>query len=168
MRIFIAVDPPIGLSEELAAWARRQRAGGGFRLVAPESIHLTVVFLGEKPTSEVDQVIAAMHATPFEPILLALGAPMLLPPKTPRNFAIGVDDPSGGLRRLRDELASALQQAETRKFRPHLTLARMQRDGKIKPKVEPPPRAEFTASQMTLYRSHLEPTGARYEALETV
>jgi 2'-5' RNA ligase len=62
---------------------------------------------------------------------------------------------------------------ERRPFWPHVTLARVRGAGRGGgPRVEPialaPPEATFDARQVTLYRSHLSPRGARYEPLERV
>jgi 2'-5' RNA ligase len=55
---------------------------------------------------------------------------------------------------------------EKRPFWPHLTLARVKR-GRPAPRVAAPepPGEPFEASVVTLYRSVLQPQGARYEPL---
>lgn len=138
------------------------------RIVDPRSIHLTLVFLGEQPATEIDRIAEAMELAPTEPIPLALGEPLLLPPRNPRTFTLSVADPTGRLQLLKRDLAAALDNPEKRQFRPHLTLARLGKDAQLKPQLDPPPRAEFTIDRMTLYRSYLEPTGARYEPLAEV
>lgn len=167
MRLFIAMDPPIGLREELASWARAQRANSHVRIVPPENVHLTLVFLGEQPADQVEPIVGAMNEVAGGPIHLSLGEPLLLPPRNPRTFTLAVLDPAGELGRLQGALAAALGRSEKRAFRPHLTLARLGREARIKLELDPPPTAEFTVHEMTLYRSYLEPGGARYEGLAT-
>ncbi len=53
-RLFVALDLPAAPRAELARWARSAaasaRAGGGHvRLLAPESLHATLCFLGSTP-----------------------------------------------------------------------------------------------------------------------
>jgi 2'-5' RNA ligase len=58
---------------------------------------------------------------------------------------------------------------EPRSFLPHATVARVRRGGRV-PR-EPPsgvPQISFDGTDVTLYRSHLDGAGARYEALRRV
>jgi len=58
---------------------------------------------------------------------------------------------------------------ERRRFLPHVTIARVGRSAQPPQGALPdPPRAEFTGSRVTLYRSRLQAGGARYEALGSV
>src|SRR5437016_4113004 len=64
---------------------------------------------------------------------LSLGAPLWLPPKRPRALAVEVRDDSGALLRLQGALAEALAgtidwQPERRRFKAHITVARMRAD----------------------------------------
>ena len=64
--------------------------------------------------------------------------------------------------------AARLYRPEKRPFWPHITFARVKRGERRAPPVEAQglPSAPFDAAEVTLYRSHLSPRGARYEALE--
>ncbi|MCW3015078.1 MAG: 2-5 ligase [Solirubrobacterales bacterium] len=181
-RLFVALDPPAAVAAELAGWARGQRTrGGGLRVIAPDRIHLTLAFLGERPVVEVDPIAWAVDGAVGEwaqageggPVPLALGPPVWLPPRHPRALAVGVRDPTGRLGALRDAFGLSLGatvgwRAQGRRFRPHLTVARLSgRRGVLGP-LEPTPAASFTVGEAVLYRSFLEPGGARYEALERV
>lgn len=173
IRLFIAVDPPAELRERLSAWARDQRGGShGVRLVPPANVHLTLAFLGERDSGEIDAIVRAMAgaAQSGRAEDLSIGEPLLLPPRRPRVLAATVVDPSGRLTELRDQLAEALRieigWSEARAFRPHLTLARLSRDARPPRELAPLPRGEFDAEELVLFRSHLEPSGARYEAIE--
>lgn len=175
-RLFTAVDPPLAVREDLAAWAKAQRGGvRGVRLIAPANIHLTMAFLGERSAGEMPAILEAMaRAAQFcggEPAL-QVAAPILLPPRSPRVLAAGVADRNGALTRLHKELTSALGEqidySERRAFRPHLTLARLARDAKLPAELSPLRADEFICDELVLYRSYLEPSGARYEALERV
>lgn len=176
--MFIAADPPLELAEELAAWARAQRVGTwGVRVIVPESIHLTMAFLGERPLDEVETIAAAaasaVQQVEFGAISgLRIGEPLLLPPRTPRVLSATVEDPSGHLLTLRKALAAELLEAigwsERRSFKPHMTLARIAREGRLARRLAPLPSGEFGFTELVLYRSHLETAAARYEAVARI
>lgn len=172
-RLFVCLIPPRAHAEELVAWAREQRDGTqGVRVVPAENVHLTLAFLGEQPLESTPTVLEAIAAAAVGGAVgeLAVGDPLLLPPRRPRVLAVSVDDPAGQLaelqRALSAELAAAVGHHEARAFRPHLTLARMKRDARPPRSLTPPPSRPFTAHEVVLMRSYLEPAGARYEALE--
>jgi 2'-5' RNA ligase len=86
----------------------------------------------------------------------------------------GLSDPRGAFAALvsaLDDLLAARFEPEKREFTPHLTLARLNPPQDLR-KVAAElldVRAgggEFVVDALVLYRSHLSPRGARYEALE--
>lgn len=181
-RLFVAVDPPAAVAAELAGWARAQRGqGAGLRLVAPDAIHLTLAFLGERPVVDVEPITRALAEAVGEwtlagesgSVALELGAPAWLPLRHPRALAVEVRDPSGRLRALRDAVGVALEaavgwEAELRTFRAHLTVGRLSGRSEVPASLDPTPSGEFGVAEAVLYRSFLDPAGARYEALERV
>jgi 2'-5' RNA ligase len=140
-----------------------------------EALHVTLVFLGYLPERE----IARVASTAFGP-LEGLAAPRLavrevraVPPRSPRLFALDLDDEDGRTVALQgaasDALAAAkLYRPEKRPFWPHITVARVKRGERRPPPLDgpAPPSDPFEAAVVTLYRSHLSPRGASYEALE--
>ena len=105
---------------------------------------------------------------------LSVGAPLWLPPRRPHALSVEIHDPSGELGRIQRELSDALQRAvdwepQRRRFRAHLTVARIRGRGTPAPEVAVPatPPLRFAARSLTLYRSWLHPAGATYEALAT-
>ena len=177
LRLFIAAEPPQPVRDQLAHWARGATGrGGAARRLPPESLHLTLCFLGEQPPSAIEEIAAALTSM-AEPLAaieeLDLGAPAWLPPRRPRVLAVGIGDPSGALHALRDalvrDLAVALDWKPPReRFRPHITLARM-RPGTTHPRELPPtPPLAFTPTAVTLFRSELDPAGARYTPLASI
>ena len=174
-RLFLALDPPPAARRELAAWRDALIAGrDDLRPVAPEALHVTLVFLGYRAEKE----IGAIAATAFEPlrglapVRLEPSAVRPLPPRGPRLFALDLADPGEACTALQAGAERALADArfhrpEKRPFWPHMTLARVKRERRAGP-LEPEgglPTA-FTAADVVLYRSHLSPKGARYEPLE--
>lgn len=181
-RLFVAVDPPAAVAAELSSWARAHRDGtGALRPVAPEHVHLTLAFLGERSTHEVEPVAGAMERAVHDwtlagvraPIPLQIGPPVWLPPRYPRALAVEVDDPSGTLSELRESLTEALRAAigwrdQRPRFRPHLTAGRLSGPVEARGPLAPTPSRAFTVGAITVYRSFLRPEGVRYEAVDTV
>jgi 2'-5' RNA ligase len=173
-RLFAAVDPPPEAAERLAAWGRAAALSGrnqALRVLAAESLHVTLMFLGERPVEEIGELAAAIAtaAGRSQPCEIETAAPVWLPPRRPRALAIELHDHSGALGDLQRDAACLLCAVsglpEPRRFRPHVTIARS-RSGEM-PAAQLPvtPRLTFMADEVILYRSRLDPTGARYEAL---
>jgi RNA 2',3'-cyclic 3'-phosphodiesterase len=143
--------------------------------VAVEALHVTLVFLGYLPEKE----IAKTATTAFAPLeklsapRLAVQAVKAVPPRDPRLFALDLADENDRATTVQqaasDALAAAkLYRPEKRPFWPHITFARVKRGVRRAPPVDAPglPQDAFDATDVTLYRSHLSPRGARYEPLE--
>jgi RNA 2',3'-cyclic 3'-phosphodiesterase len=178
-RLFVAIDPPVRVREALCAWARgavgpaRGRGSGAsrpLRLLAPDLLHVTICFLGSRPVEEIGALAEALGECATAVGEVSVGAPLWLPPRRPRALAVELHEPSGELARLHDALCLALwaDEARHRRFRPHITLARMIGTRPPAPRARelpPTPQLEFTPMEMVLYRSWLFPEGAEYEAL---
>ena len=176
-RLFAAVDPPPEAAAELERWARgAARAGGGGsepapRVLDPESLHVTLLFLGERPNDEIDALTDALAdaAAGARPCELETGAPLWLPPRRPRALAVEVHDPSGGLAALQSAIARSLctvtGEQPPRRFRAHVTVARRRGGTRSHPALPATPALRFEVREAILYRSRLDPAGARYEAL---
>jgi 2'-5' RNA ligase len=156
-RLFAAVDPPAALREQLASWARevsaalRGQAGSGgggsgalagggergqdakLRLLAPETMHVTLCFLGARPVAEIDTLATALEQCEVPQAgELSLGAPLWLPPRSPRSLALEIGDDDGWLEHLQRAVVEAFAQAiawepDRRRFRAHVTVARIGR-----------------------------------------
>ncbi len=188
-RLFIALDPPPDVGEQLVAWAREALRGAGARGSGPASVrvldqallHLTLCFLGNRSVEEIAMLgdVLATCATPVGE--LSIGAPLWLPPRRPRALAVEIhDDSSGGLQALHRTLLEALasscgfREPRRRRFRAHVTLARIRErrvrrgaerlPGEVRTLPATPPLS-FTPEAIVLYRSWLSRAGASYEAL---
>jgi 2'-5' RNA ligase len=177
-RLFVAVDLPPPVRRDLARWARgaassTRGSGGRLRLLEPETLHVTLCFLGSQPVGRVDAIGEAATGAAAEPVgELSLGAPLWLPGRHPRALAVELhDDARGTLRELRDAVAGALGavcgfEPERRRFRPHVTVARMRSGDAPRERGLPAtPQLAFAPVALVLYRSWLGPTEASYEAL---
>jgi len=174
-RLFVALELPPEVRERLAAWARSGRRGaGGLRVLANESQHLTLCFLGSRPAAEIDEIAEAVLACAAPAGELSIGAPLWLPPRHPRILAVEIHDDGGELAPLQAACAAAIEQtidweADRRAFRPHVTVARLRADAAPRDRTLPPtPSIGFAAPALVLFRSWLHPDGAQYEALGRV
>ncbi|MEA2315746.1 MAG: 2,3-cyclic 3-phosphodiesterase [Solirubrobacteraceae bacterium] len=182
-RLFVAVDPPAEVSAELVRWAREavadwrswseRRPSRPPRVLAADSLHLTLCFLGSRPVAEIAPLGAALDAAVRSVGELSVGAPLWLPPRRAHALAVELGDPAGELAALQRSTEQALAQAsgwlpERRRFRAHITLARVRagsaraRSAEILPAT---PRLTFTPAAILLYRSMPKPEGSTYELL---
>lgn len=177
-RLFFALDPDDAAREALTAWREEALEGrAGLRLVAPEMLHVTLVFLGSRAETEIPAIAAAGLSS-----VSVLAAPVLhvgnivgIPRRRPRLLALALDDPAGRARQLADavsgDLASqGLHDLEDRPFWAHLTLARVSgkqnRGGDRGAAPSRLPPSPVTFDRVTLYRSLPGPIGPRYEPIE--
>jgi 2'-5' RNA ligase len=175
-RLFLALDLPDDVREALVEWRSAALAGrDDLRPVAPEALHVTLVFLGYLPEKE----IATVARTAFEglaglePPRLAVSGVKPVPPRSPRLFAFDLSDDGGRAVAVQAAASDALAAArfykpEKRPFWPHVTFARVKRGVRRAEPVNasPPALQSFEAAQVTLYRSILRPQGALYEPQE--
>jgi len=178
-RLFLAAPVPDELRATLARWARETAgADRGWRCIAPGSIHLTLRFYGDTEPARVPDLAARGRelARAHAPLSLDVAGWGAFPgPARPRVLWVGL---AGQVEELRALAAAAEQDARTlgfepeqRPFRAHLTVARVARRGeRVRPPGAPdagaPSFGALRIEELVLYRSHLEPDGARYEALE--
>jgi 2'-5' RNA ligase len=174
-RLFVALDLPVSVGDALAAWARREvGARDDLRRVPVDALHLTLLFLGDRPMTDVDVIASAMRSTADGPVPLGVGAPLWLAPRRPHVLAVGITDPAGALtalhRRLQARLGTSIGwDPERRAFRPHVTVARVRRGAQVRPiALDGPEDLRWWAEALTLYRSRLGGGPARYEVLARV
>jgi len=181
-RLFVALDLPDGVRAGIVAWGRRELTDPALRVVPPESLHITLAFLGYLPEKEIGRlgeiVVGLMSPTPE----VRLGDPVAKPSgRHPRLFALPADS-SGAVElqaELQEELVRArLYKPEKRPFWPHVTVARVKSEGKGSKRPREvtkwpgglPKDLLQTAvcRRVTLYRSELKPSGAEYRPLAQV
>lgn len=178
MRLFVALEPPADVREALAAWARDAVGEDPqLRLVAADALHLTLAFLGERPDADVGLLAPALAralsgvAPPRDAHALA---PLWLAPRRPHVLTVAVADPSGRLGALQERVAGACADAvgwepEARAFRPHVTVARVRRNERTRPRelAELPAAAQapWATGGVTLLRSVPGRGAAQYESL---
>ena len=175
-RLFLALDLPEDARARLVDWRDVALAArSDVRPVAPEALHVTLVFLGWQDESGAERIAeAAFGALPDgpPPRLTPTGV-RSVPPRDPRLFALDLDDEDGRATELQGRTSAALEaggwyRPEKRPFWPHVTLARVKRrERRVPPLADDPapPCGPFDASVVTLYKSTLRPQGSLYEPL---
>lgn len=173
LRLFVALDLPADVRADLAAWCGRV-APDGVRRVPADHLHLTLAFLGSRSQDDADAVASLLPGVAAPPGSLRTAGALWLPPRRPDVLTVAI---AGGdrLDALRAGLVAALREAigfepEARAFRPHVTVGRIPRDTRLRrpQELQVPPPTTFAAQALTLYRSHTQRGGARYEALASV
>lgn len=172
IRAFAALDIPPAQRMELMIV---QQGLPVPRLVAPETLHLTLVFLGEVEEVALEEVHMAWEPLRLPGFEIALKGLGIFGGRKPRAVYAGVAQ-CPALDRLQAKLEQAARGAgvavERRRFVPHVTLARINRPLADPERLERhlAMRADFAAppfkvEHFALYRSTLGAAGARYEEL---
>ena len=182
IRLFIAIALPGPLQQKLDEAARtlKNDKTRAVRWVAGKNIHLTLKFLGEVESEKIDAISQVIQAEsrlikPFE--VSASGAGAFPNLRRPRVVWIGVQTPP-----VLAELAAAIDRGtqqlgfpgEDRAFSPHLTLGRVSQNaspqevqaiGQALSMARIGDLGSFKVTQVTLFRSDLQPGGAVYTPL---
>jgi 2'-5' RNA ligase len=191
MRLFIALDIDDGIRQRIQ---RFLEGVSGFaseaRWVRPESMHVTLKFIGEKLAESVEEIkraISAVRSKTFDINFRGYG--FFPTAKSARVFWVGIEAGPhlANLARAVDQATSAVGvPTEEHPYSPHLTLARggggrsgapgNQKDDrsnrsfqKLQEKLaamQPPEFGTMTAREFFLYQSQLMRGGARYTKIE--
>ncbi len=191
MRIFVGID----ISEEVREKIARFLEGvspfaSEARWVRPESLHITLKFIGEQKKEEVNAIGKCLESVQSRPFEIGLAGTGFFPsPKAPRVFWVGIRT-GVQLAQLAADVDAAVHELgiprEERAFSPHLTLARAggrsgdpkwrKGDGPnsafaiLQKRLGAMPETDFgtmTADRFILYQSQLSPKGSKYTKLET-
>ncbi len=177
IRAFLALPLSDAFQAEVAPvlekWVREFPA---VRWVKPAEIHVTLHFFGSLEKEAVAQVSGLVRPltqqfAPFEIFLHGTGA---FPSSSrPRVFWMGIEGNVEPLKELQAGISRTLSRGgypvEEKVFTPHLTVGRVRDGGKQRLPVNldfpatPPRRMD----RIVLFESHLTPSGAHYEVIET-
>jgi len=182
-RLFVALDLPEALLAGIAAWGREELADPALRVMRRESLHVTLAFLGYMPEKAIGSLARIVEAIDSPAPTIELGDPIAKPTlRRARVIALPVVSP--GTVALQAELEEKLVTAqlfkpEKRPFWPHVTVARVKSAGRGSKRpmaIAKPPRGlskwllepSYKGIRARLYRSELNPMGARYTPLAQV
>ena len=178
-RLFVALELPQDVRAGLVDWQRTALSDPALRVVRPEALHITLVFLGYQAEKDVKAIAkAALAVEAKAPAVELLADPVGVPRNRPRLFAL--DARSDETVALQSQVEANLVEGgfykpEKRPFWTHLTVARVKPEarGSRKPaQVMTVPHSLpehmfrfFRPTRLVLFKSHLRPTGAEYESL---
>jgi 2'-5' RNA ligase len=170
MRLFTALDPP----DPLRAQVAQLRAPGALdaRWLPPAQYHVTLRFVGETDPERVaglEAALAQVDAPP--PACHPYGLDVLPSRRHPSVLVVGLDR-TDSLLALYEAISAALEaegvDPEERRYRPHLTLARLddvaaEAVHRFLDRHDAGDLPAFRPDQFHLYESTLTPDGAVHE-----
>jgi 2'-5' RNA ligase len=166
LRLFCALRLPDAALDTLSAWQGQELRDG--RVVPRQHLHLTLAFLGHRPTEELEPIAAALRES------AAAAEPMrLLPERYRETRSVGMlvlkdlEDTATGLAEgLFDRLERlGVYERERRAWLPHVTVLRFRRPPRLRPPL--PELGEVVPSDAAVYISQLGPKGAEYFVVES-
>lgn len=166
LRLFCALRLPDAVLDTLSEWQASELRG--LRVVPREHLHLTLAFLGHRPTEELPAIADALResAAAADPV-------RLLAERYRETRSVGMlvlNDLAGSATRLAEDLFDHLErlgvyERERRSWLPHVTVLRFRRPPRLKP--PPPDLGEVVPSDAAVYLSQLGPNGAQYFVVES-
>jgi len=186
VRAFIAIELPNSVKSTLSQLQDnlKQSDHAPVKWVDPESIHLTLKFLGNIAAGTIPQLTKAISeaARGIAPFRLDLGELGVFPNlRAPRVVWVGLGGEIATLSVIQENIESALIplgfSPERRAFSPHLTLGRVReraspeerrRLGEAVSSLKIGAKLSFTVDALNLMRSRLTREGAFYSRLSSV
>ncbi len=178
MRLFIALDLSAEIRERLTAFIEeKKRAAQSVRFVRPEGLHVTLKFLGETSTAKLLSLQSALTKVDHPTLPLTVANIGFFPDtRRPRIYWTGITTPSdNSVASLSQKIDAACSEVgfprETREFRPHITLARLNAGTQLAALLtkeeasHPPMFGMMMAKHFHLYESQLHPKGSIYTKL---
>ena len=181
LRCFIAIEIPetirISIDDSIAVL---KKSGAEVKWVACENIHLTVQFLGETEEPLVPKIKEALDKilAPYAPFYIKISTVGCFPDRRrPRVIWVGVEE-SRPLMDLYKDIANALEgfgyKQEERAFTPHITIGRVKSNKNMRElltrldEVGAIRFSDFEVLNITLMKSELKPSGAKYYSLAEI
>jgi 2'-5' RNA ligase len=181
-RVFVALDLPEPIRAGLTAWGKVELVDPALRPTRPESLHVTLVFLGGREPAEVEEIAAQVRRSGGPAPTMRLEDPVSLP-RGRRASLFALPAPSAAASDLQGDLvdrlvAAGLYERERREFWPHVTVARVRPEGRGSRRPQAVNRRPgslpegskhaFVSVRLTLYRSELQPGGSQYVPLAQI
>jgi 2'-5' RNA ligase len=173
VRLFVAVQIPEEIKCQYAqAQEVIRRSRARLSLVEPADMHITLKFIGEVPGSLLPSITDALRAVYVPPFSLDVCAITLNSPRSPRVIWGDLHD-TGACRELASRVEAALIplgiEAEGRRFKPHITIARIKQ---FHPsifeevaEISTICAGSFNVNRFVLKKSELTPHGPVYSDL---
>ena len=183
MRIFIALELPQSVRDRLGKLQGRLKGSGDrIRWVNSSHIHLTLKFLGEVKEENLEKVIRTARnvAAQFSVVKVKIGKIGAFPNfSSPRVIWVGIEEDKDKLEALATGLEEKLAQEgfvkSSRKWTPHLTLARvkvLEEREKLKDLLlqycKEAEGIEVKVKSLSVIKSMLSPQGSIYTVLARI
>jgi len=186
IRSFIAIELPDELKLEISQLETRLKSGGQSRVkwVNPDSIHLTLKFLGDVEIAQIGEIKGVIEETArvISPFSLKVKNTGVFPSVKRAQIAwVGLNGDVDILLRMQRYLESGLENLgfvpESRTFSPHLTLARLrqqvtpderQRFGQLVNDTGFEAASTINVTAISLMKSQLTREGAIYTRLALI
>ena len=181
LRLFVALTVPQPTVEQLLSAQRpleeaARQLGVSLRLTPAHQLHMTLAFLGDVPSDQVQPIIDTAHgaAARCRGCTLTPRSFLALPSvRRARVIAVACEETTGELSKLVTSLHAGLRACgcdiERRAFRAHITVARLRSPHSFAvEELSPIPAVEpFFAREIAVIRSELRPQGATYSDLSS-
>ncbi|MEW5769767.1 MAG: RNA 2',3'-cyclic phosphodiesterase [Pseudomonadota bacterium] len=171
-RVFFALWPDAGVREGLVRAGAALHALHGGRRMRPDSLHLTLVFVGAVMAGRIPELLAVAGDVQVGGFETVFDQPECW--RHNRIACLGASEVPDGLRELVGGLEAGLlglgMPFDRRPYKPHITLLRnadCRRAAAAEGEKENPASGplRWPARDFVLVRSSLRPDGARYEEL---
>jgi 2'-5' RNA ligase len=172
MRLFVGFDLPENIKDAIAD---TYRAIPGAKWVDETKLHCTLHFIGDVPETTSEKLIAGLSKIKSAPMQLKIKSAGFFPPrKEPRILWFGIEHPLELLtlqsKIERTCIAICATTGETRKYHPHITIARLNDSHREKVAEFIVDNSLFSSgpfeiTQFHLYQSHQGKVTTHYEKL---
>jgi len=171
-RLFVALPLPAEIAAALCSICPSDRPG--VRPISASDMHITLHFLGTAPVAAVGEALRSVRAHAFEVGLESPGHFRLRGGKTILWVGVAATPRLLALHRLTARALRAVGfEPEQRRYRPHITLARLAGSAPrglvdaVEAQSIPEPAACFPCDRFALYASETPAEGAHYRVLES-
>ncbi|WP_372998860.1 RNA 2',3'-cyclic phosphodiesterase [Marinobacter sp.] len=170
-RLFFGLELPSEIKDRLL---KIRSAVPGAKWQSAEQLHITLLFLGTVSQENLDALAGSARDIKSEPFLLDVaGVGCFGQPQRPKNLWAGVQ-PEAPVAALNKRLGARMEKfgfcAESRVFRPHITLARFKRQaGSVEPllvEYGDSGFGQFQVTEFVLFESNPGPAGSVYSVID--
>ena len=174
MRAFFAIDLPEELKNKITAIIKLLQQKNPSKYISwtsPKNLHITLKFLGDVSNTQCEKFLPEiMDVVSQQPkFTLRLEKIDLFPAKRKSRVISWLPSPMGRLVALAHQIEQQVVlydvPAETRPFKPHLTLARIKKPIKDELQIIDVPQLAFELEKLTLFRSETTHAGSQYEVV---
>ena len=129
-RLFVAIEIPVSLSDQIAVIQKQIEALAQMTCVSPSLMHITLTFIGEVNERDVDAISSALNTVSSRSFSLSTKATEFNNRRQPRVLWLAMHA-NPAILELEKKVGEVLIpfgiKAERRQYHPHITIARIKR-----------------------------------------